>query len=193
MYEVFTFLETSHFAYFTLGRLICDFFFGVLLLLGFRVQVEFVFTENHRDGPSGGYREHNYWTISTWALAFYFLVKDLLSLLSLYMTSTNLAKRYITSVFNMIDVAAVLILVVEGGPMSDDSISMSDGWAASLVTILLWLKLMGAFKILNQSFALFLYAVWEVIKEIKWFIVFLFMVAVMFSDAARAAVAGELC
>jgi hypothetical protein len=34
-----------------------------------------------------------------------------------------------------------------------------------------------------------MYAVWEVIKEIKWFIVFLFAVTVMFSDAARAAVA----
>jgi hypothetical protein len=34
-----------------------------------------------------------------------------------------------------------------------------------------------------------MYAVWEVIKEVKWFIVFLFMVTVMFSDAARAAVA----
>lgn len=40
-----------------------------------------------------------------------------------------------------------------------------------------------------KSFALFMYAVWEVIKEVKWFIVFLFMVTVMFSDAARAAVA----
>lgn len=104
------------------------------------------------------------------------------------MTATKLAKRYCTSVFNIIDVAAVLILVIEGGPVSDDSISMRDGWAACLVTILLWLRLMGAFKVLNQSFALFLYAVWEVIKEIKWFIVFLFMVTVMFSDAARAAV-----
>jgi hypothetical protein len=28
----------------------------------------------------------------------------------------------------------------------------------------------------------------QVIKEIKWFIVFLFMVTLMFSDAARAAV-----
>ena len=123
--------------------------------------MEFVFSVDHRDGPDV-YRSHNYWSMSSWALAFYFLIKDLLSLISLYMTSTKLAKRYCTSVFNLIDMAAVLIIVGEGGPLSDDSINTKDGWAASLVTILLWLRLMGAFKILNQSFALFLYAVWEV-------------------------------
>jgi hypothetical protein len=96
-------------------RLICDFFYCVFLLLGFRLQVEFVFTENHRDGPPE-YRDRSYWSLSTWALAFYFLVKDLLSLLSLYMTATKLAKRYCTSVYNFVDTAAVLILVVEGGP-----------------------------------------------------------------------------
>ena len=185
--------------------------------MGFRLQVEFVFTDDHRDGPSDGYRQKNFWSMSTWALvrllfidylliilsntkeffylplfyslkAFYFLVKDLITLLSLYATSTELAKRYCSSVFNIIDMGAVLLLVCEGGPVSDENISMSDGWIACLVTILLWLRLMGAFKILNPSFALFLYAVNEVVKEIKWFIVFLFMVTCMFSDAARAAV-----
>jgi hypothetical protein len=153
------------------------------------MQVEFVFSYSHRDGPPE-YRDYNYWSISTYAIAFYFLVKDLMSLLSLYLTSTKLAKRYCTSVFNIIDMSAVLILVVmSGSPTRDDSISMSDGWASSLVIVLLWLKVLGAFKVLNQSFALFLYAVWEVVKEIKWFIVFLCAVTIMFSDAARAAVA----
>ncbi|KAL7519197.1 hypothetical protein ACHAWX_003986 [Stephanocyclus meneghinianus] len=170
-------------------RLICDFFYGIFLLIGYRMQVEFVFSYSHRDGPPG-YRDNNYWSMSTYAIAFYFLVKDLMSLFSLYLTSTKLAKRYCTSVFNIIDMSAVLILVVmSGSPTRDDSISMSDGWASSLVIVLLWLKVLGAFKVLNQSFALFLYAVWEVVKEIKWFIVFLCAVTIMFSDAARAAVA----
>lgn len=73
-----------------------------------------------------------------------------LSVLLLYLTSTKLAKRYITSVFNIIDMAAVLILFVKGGPIGEDSINMYNGWSACLVTILLWLKVMGAFKILNQ-------------------------------------------
>lgn len=106
---------TSSHLLFKFVRLICDFFYCVFLLLGFRLQVEFVFTENHRDGPPE-YRDRSYWSLSTWALAFYFLVKDLLSLLSLYMTATKLAKRYCTSVYNFVDTAAVLILVVEGGP-----------------------------------------------------------------------------
>eukprot|EP00804_Cyclotella_cryptica_P010855 CCRYP_008773-RA/>CCRYP_008773-RA protein AED:0.05 eAED:0.05 QI:170/1/1/1/0.83/0.42/7/1597/850 len=50
-------------------RLICDFFYGIFLLIGYRMQVEFVFSYNHRDGPPG-YRDYNYWSISTYAIAF---------------------------------------------------------------------------------------------------------------------------
>ena len=74
--------------------------------------------------------------------------------------------------------AAVLIIIVEGGPLSDDYINTQDGRTASLVTILLWLRFMGAFKILNQSFALFLYAVWEVSK-------FLLMLYIRYQLATR--------
>jgi len=67
---------------------------------------------------------------------------------------------------------------------SDPSSLYNEGYAASITIILLWLKLMGAFKILNAAFALFLYAVNEVIREVKWFLLFLVAVVLMFSDAA---------
>lgn len=135
--------------YFCPFRLICDFFFGIFLLMGFRLQIEFVFSYDHRDGPPA-YSDRSFWSMSTYAIAFYFLIKDSLSILSLYLTSTKLAKRYCTSVFNIIDLLAVLIIIGEGGPIGDDDINMYNGWAACLVTILLWLKVMGAFKVLNQ-------------------------------------------
>jgi hypothetical protein len=170
-------------------RLICDFFYSVFLLMGYRLHVEFVLAFKNFDGPID-YREHRYLSVSTSCIACYFLFKEGMTLLSLYLTSTQLAKRYLTSVFNVIDFASVMMLLGTGGALMDDP-DLNDGWAASLTIILLWLKLLGAFKILNSSFSLFLYAVNEVLKDIKWFLFFLFAVTFMFSDAARAVVSAR--
>ncbi len=115
-----------------------------------------------------------------------------MTLLSLYLTSTKLAKRYCLSIFNIIDVASVgLLLFTETALTTDPTLLDNEGFAASLTIVLLWLKVMGAFKVLNSAFSLFLYAVNEVIKDVIWFIVFLFGITLMFSDAARTIVAAR--
>jgi len=169
--------------------LIGDFFYSIFLLMGYRLNVEFVLNYQSVDGPEH-YREYNYISTSTYGIACYFLFKEAMTLLSLYLTSKKLAKRYCSSVFNIIDVASVAMLLgTKSALTSDPSLQDNEGYAASLTIILLWLKLMGAFKILNGAFALFLYAVHEVIKEVKWFLLFLVAVTLMFSDAARTVVA----
>mmetsp|Transcript_28062 Transcript_28062/g.67605 ORF Transcript_28062/g.67605 Transcript_28062/m.67605 type:complete len:554 (+) Transcript_28062:139-1800(+) len=171
--------------------LILDFFYAIFLLLGYRLNVEFVLTYQSVDGPEY-YREYNYFSSSTMGIAGYFLVKELMTLFSLYMTSTKLAKRYCSSVFNIIDVASVAMLLGTAGALTSDPTRLeNEGFAASLTIILLWLKLLGAFKILNSAFSLFLYAVNEVIKEVKWFLLFLFGITLMFSDAARTIVVAR--
>lgn len=200
--------------------LLCDFFYAIFLLMGYRLNVEFVLSYRSVDGPEQ-YRENNYISTSTMGIAGYFLVKELMTLLSLYLTSKKLAKRYCSSVFNIIDVASVaLLLGSEAALTTDPSFLDNEGFAASLTIILvsclitfsqticvlwvtllvsheltplsfslsltkLWLKSLGEYRVLNSAFALFLYAVNEVIKEIKWFILFLMTVTLMFSDAAR--------
>ena len=155
--------------------LILDFFYSIFLLMGYRLNVEFVLNYQHIDGPEiGEYNERRYVSTSTMGIAGYFLVKEALTLLSLYLTSTKLAKRYCTSIFNVIDVVSVVMLLFTESILSTDpNLLDNEGFGASLTIILLWLKLMGSFKVLNSAFALFLYAVNEVIKEIKWFILFL--------------------
>lgn len=171
--------------------LILDFFYSIFLLMGYRLNVEFVLNYQDVDGPDA-YREHSFISSSTMGIAGYFLVKNALTLLSLYLTSTKLAKRYCLSIFNIIDVASVAMLLgTESILSTDPTLLDNDGFAASLTIILLWLKLLFAFKVLNSAFALYLYAVNEVIKEIKWFILFLFTVVLMFSDAARTIVAAR--
>lgn len=140
--------------------LICDFFTSIFLLMGYRLHVEFVLSYQSVDGPEF-YRENSFITTSTLGIAAYFLAKEAMTLLSLYLTSKKLAKRYCLSVFNVIDVASVA-MVLGAGLTADPSLLDNEGYAASLTIILLWLKLMNAYKILNSAFALFLYAVNEV-------------------------------
>ncbi|KAL7550183.1 hypothetical protein ACHAWF_013456 [Thalassiosira exigua] len=169
--------------------LICDFFYAMFLLMGFRLIVEFVLFYQSMNGPEG-YRDNGYVFVSTMGIAGYFLVKEAMTLLSLSMTSKKLAKRYCSSVFNIIDLTAVAMLLGSQITLTSDlSFMDNEGFLASLTMILLWLKLMGAFKVLNGAFSLFLYAVFEVIKDVKWFLVFLFAVTLMFADATRTIVA----
>ena len=171
--------------------LILDFFYSLFLLMGYRLNVEFVLFYQDVNGPEY-YNEHTYISTSIRGIAGYFFIKEALTLLSLYMTSTKLAKRYCMSVFNIIDFASVaMLLLTEGVLTTNGNLIDNEGFAASLTVILLWLKLMGAFKILNSAFALFLYAVDEVMKKVKWFLLFLFMITFMFSDAARTIVAAR--
>lgn len=171
--------------------LILDFFYSLFLLMGYRLNVEFVLFYQNVNGPEY-YNERTYISTSIRGIAGYFFIKEALTLLSLYMTSTKLAKRYCMSVFNIIDFASVaMLLLTEGVLTTNGNLIDNEGFAASLTVILLWLKLMGAFKILNSAFALFLYAVDEVMKKVKWFLLFLFMITFMFADAARTIVAAR--
>jgi hypothetical protein len=171
--------------------LILDFFYSLFLLMGYRLNVEFILFYQDVNGPEY-YNEHSYISTSIRGIAGYFFIKEALTLLSLYMTSTKLAKRYCMSVFNIIDFASVaMLLLTEGALTTNPNLIDNEGFTASLTVILLWLKLMGAFKILNSAFALFLYAVDEVMKKVKWFLLFLFMITFMFSDAARTIVAAR--
>ena len=171
--------------------LILDFFYSLFLLMGYRLNVEFILFYQDVNGPEY-YNEHTYISTSIRGIAGYFFIKEALTLISLYMTSTKLAKRYCMSVFNIIDFASVaMLLLTEGALTTNPNLIDNEGFAASLTVILLWLKLMGAFKILNSAFALFLYAVDEVMKKVKWFLLFLFMITFMFSDAARTIVAAR--
>ena len=168
--------------------LICDFFYSIFLLLGYRLNVEFIlYDQIHRgdDADTSTSILDNPIFHSAVAVSCYFLVKQLLTLLSLFLTSKKLAARYCHSVNNIIDVASVALLLFTRSALAyDPSLIDREGYAASITIILLWLKLMGAFKILNGAFALFLYAVHEVIREVKWFLLFLAAVTFMFSDAA---------
>ncbi len=107
-------------------------------------------------------------------------------MLSLYLTSTKLARRYCLSVFNIINVASVAMLITTGYAFTEDpAFTDTMGVSASMTIILLWLRLMGAFRILNSAFSLFIYAVHEVLKEVKWYLIFLFFILLMFSDAGE--------
>ena len=88
-------------------------------------------------------------------------------------------------IFNIINMAAVSILLGTDSALSHDPTSLNNkGCNIGITIILIWLNLMGAFKILNVAFILFFYVINEVINEVKWFLLFLFMVMLMFSDTA---------
>ena len=142
-----------------------DFFLSMFILMGFRLNVELLLR-----GVGADYEEEQtYIYYGTSGVAGYFLFKELMTLISLYLTSTKLVKRYCLSVFNIINVASVAMLIGTGHALAEDPAFVDNmGVSASLTIILLWLKLMGAFRILNSAFSLFLYAVHEVMKEVRF-------------------------
>jgi len=169
--------------------LMFDFFASVFLLIGYRLSIEFVLNYEDENGPLE-YRDRNFLTISTNGIAGYLLLKEIMTVISLYLTSRTLGKRYFKAPFNLIDIASVALLLGSSNSFHSDSHDI-EGFVASFTMVLLWLRLMGAFKILNSSFSLFLYAVVEVVKEIRWFLFFLIAATFMFSDAARTVVVAR--
>lgn len=145
--------------------LMFDFFASVFLLIGYRLSIEFVLNYEDENGPLE-YRDRNFLTISTNGIAGYLLLKEIMTVISLYLTSRKLGKRYFKAPFNLIDIASVALLLGSSNSFHSDSHDI-EGFVASFTMVLLWLRLMGAFKILNSSFSLFLYAVVEVVKEIR--------------------------
>jgi hypothetical protein len=186
--------ETSFF------YLALDFFLSMFILMGYRLNIELLLKDNpisniddvEQMTMSIYSTEKVYIYYSTSGVAIYFLLKEFMTLLSLFLTSTKLAKRYCLSVFNIINVASVVMLIGTGSALLGDPTFFDNlGISASVTMILLWLKLMGAFRILNSAFSLFIYAVYEVMKEVKWFLIFLFLITFMFSDAVRAVAAAR--
>ena len=78
------------------------------------------------------------------------------------------------------------MLITTGYAFTEDpAFADTMGVSTSMTMILLWLRLMGAFRILNSAFSMFIYAVHEVLKEVKWYLIFLFFILLMFSDAGE--------
>ena len=185
--------ETSFF------YLALDFFLSMFILMGYRLNIELLLKDNPISNDDAEQvttniysTEKQYIYYSTSGVAIYFLLKEFMTLLSLFLTSTKLAKRYCLSVFNIINVASVVMLICTGSALLGDPTFFDNlGISASVTMILLWLKLMGALRILNSAFSLFIYAVYEIFKEVKWFLIFLFLITFMFSDAVRAVAAAR--
>ena len=171
--------------------LLLDFFYAIFLLMGYRLHVEFALSYDSVDGPVN-YRDYKFLSIPMNFISGYFLLKEGITVLSLYLTSETLARRYCTSWGNILDVAsAVMVLSFGGTLLYNAQLLENQGFVASITMMLLWLRIINQYKIMNSSFALFVYSVKEVIRKVKWFLLFLMLIVFMFSDAVRAVVAAR--
>ena len=171
--------------------LLSDFFYAIFLLMGYRLHVEFALSYDSVDGPVS-YRDYKFLSIPMNFISGYFLLKEAITVLSLYLTSETLARRYCSSWGNILDVAsAVMVLSFGGTLLYSASLLENQGFVASMTMMLLWLRIINQYKIMNSSFALFVYSVKEVIRKVKWFLLFLLAAVFMFSDAVRAVVAAR--
>jgi len=171
--------------------LLLDFFYAIFLLMGYRLHVEFALSHDSVDGPIN-YRDYKFLSIPMNFISGYFLLKEGITVLSLYLTSETLARRYCTSWGNILDVASAVMVLSFGTTLLHNSdLLENQGFVASITMMLLWLRIINQYRIMNSSFALFIYSVKEVIRQIKWFLLFLMAIVFMFSDAARAVVAAR--
>ena len=171
--------------------LLLDFFYAIFLLMGYRLHVEFALSYDSVDGPVS-YRDYKFLSIPMNFISAYFLLKECITVLSLYLTSETLARRYCTQWGNILDVAsAVMVLSFGGTLLYNANLLENQGFFASITMMLLWLRIINHYKIMNSSFALFIYSVKEVIRKVKWFLLFLLAIVFMFSDAVRAVVAAR--
>lgn len=171
--------------------LLLDFFYSIFLLMGYRLHVEFALSYDSVDGPVN-YRQYKFLSIPMNFISGYFLLKEGITVLSLYLTSETLVKRYCTSWGNIFDVASCVMVLSFGGTLLHDAdLLENQGFVASITMMLLWLRIINQYKIMNSSFALFIYSVKEVIQKVKWFLIFLLAIVFMFSDAVRAVVAAR--
>eukprot|EP00985_Skeletonema_marinoi_P012013 scaffold5723_cov135-Skeletonema_marinoi.AAC.3 len=156
-----------------------------------RLHVEFALSYDSVDGPVN-YRDYKFLSIPMNFISGYFLLKEGITVLSLYLTSETLARRYCTSWGNILDVASAFMVLSFGGTLLYNAqLLENQGFVASITMMLLWLRIINQYKIMNSSFALFVYSVKEVIRKVKWFLLFLMLIVFMFSDAVRAVVAAR--
>lgn len=172
--------------------LLLDFFYAIFLLMDYRLHVELALSHGDSvDGPIN-YRDYKFLSIPMNFISGYFLLKEGITVLSLYLTSETLARRYCTSWDNILNVASAVMALSFGGTLLYDANYLENqGFVASITMMLLWLRIINQYKIMNSSFALFVYSVKEVIRKVKWFLLFLLAVVFMFSDAVRAVVAAR--
>ena len=171
--------------------LLMDFFYAIFLLMGYRLHVEFALSYDSVDGPVN-YRDYRFLSIPMNFISCYFLLKEGITVLSLFLTSETLARRYCTSWGNILDVtSAVMVLSFGGTLLYNADLLENQGVVASITMMLLWLRIINQYKIMNSSFALFVYSVKEVIRKVKWFLLFLLAIVFMFSDAVRSVVAAR--
>ncbi len=171
--------------------LLLDFFYSIFLLMGYRLHVEFALSYDSVNGPEN-YATYKFLSIPMNFISGYFLLKEGITVFSLYLTSQTLARGYCTQVGNILDVASVVMVLSFGATLLHNAALLENqGFLASLTMMLLWLRIINAYKIMNSSFALFIYSVKEVIRKVKWFLLFILAIVFMFSDAVRAVVAAR--
>eukprot|EP00588_Corethron_pennatum_P016802 CAMPEP_0194310506 /NCGR_PEP_ID=MMETSP0171-20130528/7455_1 /TAXON_ID=218684 /ORGANISM="Corethron pennatum, Strain L29A3" /LENGTH=1108 /DNA_ID=CAMNT_0039064175 /DNA_START=173 /DNA_END=3499 /DNA_ORIENTATION=+ len=172
---------------FAMSFLFFDIFFVLILIVAFRMSAsEFL---NDSQTPQ------TVWTFTvsfviTIMAAWHFFVREYYKALSLREVSKDLFWDNFFTFWNLIDVSSLVMFVICSIWMilwmicsreNRENRDSSRPWIA-ITTLLLWLKFLNVFKVVNQELATVVLAIVEISKDIIWFLIILFIIMLAFSQ-----------
>ena len=160
-----------------------DAVFLTLLLISFRAAVNKFLT-----GASAG-------TVLTWiyvanSCTFYFIIRELGKAITI-LERTKKARIYFLSFWNLTDILSIAItlsstIAIRCQFKTNDSIDYNDltqlRGCLAVATGLLWLRVLSLLKSINMQLATFVLAIFQITRDILWFLVILLTMVVAFAQ-----------
>jgi len=166
---------------FAMSFLFFDIFFVLMLIVAFRtIASEFL---------NGSQTEWTFTVSFVIAImaAWHFFVREYYKALSLREVSKDLFWDNFFTFWNLIDVLSLVMFVICSiwmilWMMWPKENHYSSRVLIAITTLFLWLKFLNVFKVVNQELATVVLAIFEISKDIIWFLMILFIIMLAFSQ-----------
>jgi len=125
------------------------------------------------------------WTFCANTCLLYFCIRDFGKIVALKSVNSKVFQRHLLRVWFVFEISALPTTLVTTYWIrfhiyDEDKFEVNDEFVvlASLTTALLWIRVISLLKSLNKQLATFIWAVYQIVQDILWFLVFLVVLVI---------------
>jgi hypothetical protein len=126
----------------------------------------------------------------------HYIIRKFCEGLSLLSFSVRVFRSYFANLWTLFDMLTIAMTMAAIIWNDNNNGEYRGGWNA-FVTGLLWIKVLGFLKVVNQQMATFIMALSQILKDLRFFMVVLLVMIFMFGDMMNIALTskdnGEYC
>lgn len=118
------------------------------------------------------------------------MIRKFCEAISLLSLSVKCFRAHFTNIRTLIDLVTVITVLCVFIWNTHAPNELNGGWNA-FVTGLLWIRVLGYLKVINQQMATFIMALTQILKDLRYFAVVLVVCIFMFGDMMQIAVSSK--